>query len=78
MRIHVSQAALIVLRNPDTPTEVRQAVASLAINPRPPDALSVIGKPGDYEFFESGFWIVCEIQLDNLEEVVRVLTVQPN
>lgn len=78
MRIHISQAALIVLRSPNTPTEVRQAVASLAINPRPPDAIPVVDRPGRYEFFESGFWIVCEMQRNALEEAVRVLAVEEN
>lgn len=78
MRIHISQAALIVLRSQNTPTEVRQAVASLATNPRPPDAMPVVDRPGQYEFFESGFWIVCEIHKDALEEVVRVLAVEEN
>lgn len=78
MRIHISQAALIVLRNPNTPTEVRQAVASLVINPRPPDAIPVPDRPGRYEFFESGFWIVCETQRTALEEAVRVLAVEEN
>ena len=78
MRIHLSQAALITLRNPNTPSAVRQAVATLAINPRPPDALPVRDRPGRYEFFESGFWIVCEIYREALEEVVRVLAIEAN
>ncbi|GEM_PF-5536375 len=78
MRIQITQEALIVLRQPETPTGVRQAVAALTINPRPPDAAPVTDRPGRYEFFESGFWIVCQSATDNLEEIVIVTAIQPN
>lgn len=76
MRIHVSQAALIVLRDPNTPTEVRQAVASLAVNQKPEWARRTPERTNRYEFPIEGYWIVYEIDNSGAETVIRVEVIE--
>jgi hypothetical protein len=78
MRIDLPSAVVAILRNKETPQAVRVAVAALGKQPRPPDAMAVAGRPGRYEIFESGYWIVCEMKQDRGETVVKVLAINKN
>lgn len=78
MRIDLPAHVIRVLRNKDTPPEVRAAVAGLGKNPYPPDAKPIEGHHGWLQFFESGYWIVYEVKQDRSETVIGVLDIDKN
>lgn len=78
MRIHLTPDVIAKLRQSDTPTNVRQAIAALGVNPHPPDARPIPGRPGFFEMFESGFWITFQVIEGGLEMIARVLDVEEN
>lgn len=77
MRVHLTPEVIATLRQSTTPPAVRQAVASFGVNPYPPDALAVTGRPGFFEIFESGFWIIFQV-IEGTETIIRVLNVEEN
>jgi hypothetical protein len=78
MRIHLPPEVINFLRDAATPPEVRRAIRALSINPRPPDALAIPNKPGRYHLFESGFWIVYDVEQDRSETVISVRLIEKN
>ncbi len=78
MRIHLTPEVIAILRQPDTPSAVRQAIAALGVNPHPPDARPIPGQPSFFEMFESGFWITFQVIEGGLETIARVLDVEKN
>lgn len=56
---------------------MRRRVEGLLVEPYPDDAIEIPDKPGRYEIFESGYWIVYEVdQSDPGETVITVLLIE--
>lgn len=76
MRIHLSQQAMQVYRDPNVPAELRQAIQSLRINQKPEWARCTPERPNRYEFPISSYWIVYEIDNSGSETVIKVEVIE--
>lgn len=54
------------------PPEIRGFVNSLKVNPRPEGARSIPERPGRFEDFIAGYWIIWEVDQSGSETIVRV------
>jgi hypothetical protein len=75
MRLHYSFQVVVLLRNlGDAGAPLRRAIVALLKDPRVQEARAIPERPGRYELFESGYWIVYEYEIDDsgMETVIRV------
>jgi hypothetical protein len=78
MRMQADRQLMTVLRNLETPPEVRRAIESLLKNPYPEWAKMIPERENRYEFFETGFWVAYEVSIDRGETVITVLLIDKN
>jgi hypothetical protein len=80
MRIHYNLEVSVFLRNRGAIYErLRRRIESLLKAPIPDDARAILEHPGIYEIFDSGYWIVYEVdKSDPGETVIRVVVIEPN
>lgn len=78
MRLHIKKEALALLRLAETPPALRRAVEGLKVNPYPEWSYEVPDRPGRREFFESGHWVVYEVEKVAGETIVRVILIEVN
>jgi len=76
MRIHLSQQAMQVYRDPDTPSELRQAIQSLRVNQKPEWVRRTPERPNRYEFPIGGYWIIYEVDNSGAETVIKVEVIE--
>ncbi len=58
---------------------LRRRIEALTAEPFPTDALMIPDKPGRYEIFESGYWIIYQVNLsDPGETVLTILLIEAN
>ena len=74
MRLHRSEALQSAWYTVDP--EVRKFVESLKLDPYPASARAIEERPGRFEDFVSGRWIVWEIDDSGGETVIRVTITQ--
>lgn len=54
------------------PPEIRQFVESLKIDSEPKSARSLPERPGRYEDFIAGLWVIWEVDTTGSETIIRV------
>ena len=79
MRLHYSFQAVKLLRTLGSEgVGLRRTIESLLNNPIPDDVLVSKARPGRYELFHFGYWIVYEIDQSGAETIIRVTAIEEN
>ena len=77
MRVHYSFSVSRFLRSlGQDGAELRRVVESLLKSPYPEWARKLPDRPGHYEFFSAGYWVIYEVSTGGSETVVRVLVIE--
>lgn len=81
MRTQVDREAMRTIRalEGDEGRAVRRRIESLEDDPHPQDAIEIPSRPGRYEIFEAGYWIIYQVDQSNPSEtVISILLVEAN